>query len=773
MKRPLLVMAAGCVFASCLFIVLKDYWLYFIMFALFLGFVMYRTRHKARIITFVIAFVVVGILISCKHHQIDKQFIDVENASQFRGKILSVKQKEHYCQYVLTSVITDRNTDISGKMLITSYDQKEDYSPGDIVSFSGALNLLSGPRNPGGFNGQYYYYGKGIYYSVSVERMDLLKARGRPGLVSDLAYRLEKRVDAAFSIEYTAFVKQVLLGLDSPMEDGLEEAFRETGLAHVLAISGLHLSIIILSLYQLLKKCIKSYYKEVLIVFITIFYVLITNMHISTIRAGGMLIVSFLAVIIIRRYDSLSALGLVLVIVLLVNPYEIMSVGLQLSVAAVLGILWLSKYIEPKLSVLPGVLRAYISPLIGIWLMTLPLLLYHFYHISLMSIVINMIAFPFIWLVIVFGLMAIVFYGLPIFEMLFYVVFRISYHILLAICEVFYRIDWQYILVGKPTILMIVLYYCVLLLLLIKMNNKSRELLKSCTYLMCFTVILMMLINYHTLNVTFLDVGQGDCASISYKGKVFLIDTGGKMFKTTKDNVGELVIKPYLDSRGVKCIDGIFITHTDGDHMTGLTEIVDDYDIKAIYLPSPYNQIEDDERYDAILYLAARFDIDVIYLEKGMNVTFDKLSFKCISPISDQVLKDNNDHSLVLEVSKGAFNALFTGDITMAVEEELIDGGHLDGLSSIEVLKVAHHGSKYSSTESFVATVDPQVACISYGSNVYGHPSSEIVARLESTASHVYKTKEDGAVTIYYMGFMVYYMDSMLVEERELYLCKP
>jgi len=275
---------------------------------------------------------------------------------------------------------------------------------------------------------------------------------------------------------------------------------------------------------------------------------------------------------------------------------------------------------------------------------------------------------------------------------------------------------------------------------------------------------------YNRVTIINFDVGQGDSAMITYHNKAFLIDAGGDTKLYGRDNVGRTVILPYMKSKGVNQLEAVFISHSHFDHIYGLIELIPLVRIKHVYLPAAYQNYED-SLLCQLKELMKSYNIPYSYLASGDRVVYDQLTFNCLYPFNDEVLKDNNDQSLVIKLSKGRFDYIFTGDIGTAVEAAIMNS---DILYGIEGLKIAHHGSNSSSQLEFLEAINPSFSLVSYGEyNFYGHPSDITLRNLELIDTNIYKTAEDGALSVYYDGFMVYYMDSMYNKGKDYYLCKP
>lgn len=274
--------------------------------------------------------------------------------------------------------------------------------------------------------------------------------------------------------------------------------------------------------------------------------------------------------------------------------------------------------------------------------------------------------------------------------------------------------------------------------LLYKIVTKPRTLMKILLTLVCFFIIIYH--PKHPFEITFLDVGQGDGIYIcDGDGTHFFIDGGSS---DTKE-VGGRRILPFLKSNGIRNIDYWFVTHADSDHISGLLEILEGrYKITYLILPKAMPK---DESYEKLVALANKKNTEVLYMEAGNFIKTKTLQWKCVYPENIE-MDDRNDASLVLELEKDSFRALFTGDISSEVEEVLVEQGVLQDVS---LYKSAHHGSKYSNSMEFLQVIQPEIAIISCGEdNSYGHPHEETLERLESVDCEIYTTASRGKITI-------------------------
>jgi competence protein ComEC len=245
------------------------------------------------------------------------------------------------------------------------------------------------------------------------------------------------------------------------------------------------------------------------------------------------------------------------------------------------------------------------------------------------------------------------------------------------------------------------------------------------------------------MELTFLDVGQGDCMFASVQGVNFLVDCGS----SNVDGVAKYRLIPFLKWKGVARIDYIFVTHGDDDHTNGVTEFIEiakknGITIKTVVVRE--NWKESSGQLKKIVQLCDSNQINVVYMNKGQQLKWKNTIITCLNPRRELNTEEENDRSLVLHMQVGQFRALFTGDIEMEGEKEI-----LASISHVDVIKVAHHGSKGASSEQLLQILSPCEAIISAGKkNRYGHPNIETVSRIQKVNSHIYTTIKYGAISI-------------------------
>ncbi len=614
---------------------------------------------------------------------------------------------------------------------------------GKEVCIRGKPENFEKARNPGNFDQQLYYAKQNMYGFVWCE--EIISISGRENQLLEGLYEFRSRWGQAIVSNMSegngAVLSAMLLAEKSEMDGELKERYQKNGLSHLLAISGLHISFIGLGIYHLLRKVRMSYVGAgVWAILILSVYVLMIGFSVSVIRAYMMLLLRIGADIGGRVYDMRTALMLSAAVIVLYQPLYLTDAAFYMSHGAILGLIYIlpemQKIFSLKIKCLEG---CFASAAIHVALF--PVLLWFYYEFPVYSIFMNIVAIPLMTGILGFGMigsMGTFFFG------------NFGW-ILLKPCDwMLSFLDWfgklgcrlpfSSIVFGKPNWWEVGIYYILLLTgcLLLKMNKRK--------FVLLFTVLnVLLFIKFPdgNMQVTMLDVGQGDCIFVKGpKGSTYLIDGGS----SDVEQVGKYRMESFLKSQGVGKLDYVFVSHGDLDHYNGIKEMMErqllGVKIERLVLPANY---ERDEKLLGILQLAKEMRIDVLMIEGDQMISEGELEIRCLQPEKNTVL-EGNAGSMVLEVSFEAFDMLFTGDVEMEGEIQLEKKLHG---KSYDVIKVAHHGSKNSTKESLLEIVRPKVALISAGEhNSYGHPHSETIERLEKWNCRIYQTLEQGAIML-------------------------
>lgn len=649
-------------------------------------------------------------------------------------------------------------------VIVQCSDDKK-YQVGNSITVYGKIQKFSKATNLGQFNSQLYYQIENIDYQVKAEVIEIIDASYSKfhAILYNFKQKLVRVYDTILSKKESGALTAMLLGEKQLLEDEIKQLYQQNGISHILAISGLHISLIGLSIYQLLKKLRCPIIVTTLLSIILIYcYGVLTNFSVSTNRSIVMFTVMLLSRIIGKTYDMLSATALSAFLILLTSPMQIFSAGFLLSFGAVLGL----SVLIPCFQILFPTKNKFISSIyisIAAQAMTLPLVLIFFYQLPIYSVLINLIILPCVSILTITALLAGIF-GVIYLPLGVFLVGGANYILRFYewLCRLGSNLPGNLITLGKPDSLRVILYFILLILFVWASKHYGK---KKVIAILIFALIVLVLPQKSIgVQVTMLDVGQGDGIYMQTEtGKTFLIDGGS----SDVSKVGTYRILPFLKASGVSEIDYAIVTHSDQDHVSGLMELIQEEMIRINFLILP-NIDAKDTSYLELEALANEKGIKVLYIEAGDVIQDHDVIITCLHPTPDFHVTTANAYSTVLSISYGEFDMLLTGDLEQDGEKLLLDllqekkleqqydqAVNKDFLlaTDYDVLKVAHHGSKYSTCENFLEIVKPEYALISCGkNNGYGHPHAELLDRLNHMNSNVYITSKTGAITIHTDG---------------------
>lgn len=536
----------------------------------------------------------------------------------------------------------------------------------------------------------------------------------------------------------------------------------------MLAVSGSHITYIISAFSILMEKKNKRITKILTIIFL-IFFMALTGFTASVVRASIMGILILTSGLVHRKSDTINNLGISSLIILICNPYTIIDAGFWLSFAGTMGIILLEEPINSYFQKFKICKIKSISWIINSFTITfaaniiiIPIMAYMFSTFSMTFWISNILAAPVMEFVTIYGFLMyfISIFLLPLAKFL-GIILNFSLNSLIKIAEITSLIPGSSIYIKTPYLLECIIYYLILFLIFnwkrIKEkleNNKILEKIKKNSYKYISIILIFIILTntisnkiFQEIKIYFVDVGQGDSTLIqTIEGKNILIDGGGSEFGSF--DVGESILLPYLLDRRITTIDYLMISHFDSDHIGGVFAILENLEVKNIIISK---QGETSENLKKFYEITNNKGIRTIIVKKGDIVEIDKYShFEILFP-EDNLIEDNilNNNSIVARFNSLDFSILFTGDIEEIAEKRLCE--LYSGTDKLEafVLKVAHHGSKTSSTEEFLELVKPKIALIGVGkNNNFGHPNIDVIERLENMGSKIYRTDNCGEIII-------------------------
>ena len=737
--------------------------------------------------TLIMGFMLMSNEITTRNHIYDLK----ENTVIVQGKIYKIENTAFGKNIYLKGVeVENGEKNVSVKRIFVNTEKIPNVKIGNIIKVRGKLRQFEEAANKGNFDSRKYYLSLGFYGKIEAGTIEVINSeysglrQGLYELRMEIIERLEKLCSdnkGIFSIinNKNGIIGAIILGDKTDLDSDIKELYSVSGIAHILAISGLHISFIGMAIYRLLRRRFRFLFSAAVSIPVVLSFGIMSGFGISTIRAIIMFILKIIGEVLGRKYDAITAISLAGLVLLVQNPFVVCNSGFQMSFGAIIAIVLILPIVEEILNTDNKIIKV-LSANFTISLVMNPILAWNYYELPTFSFLLNIVVVPLMSVVIVSSIVGIfcscimfgfgkvvIFPGCGILELYTF------------LCNIINKSSVASIVVGQPKVTIIIVYYAILLVVLFGLKNirtkytraeKERNIIKKETGLVLekkakkerrikgqnvklrlACIVGFLLLNcliYYIPNpgfyITFINVGQGDGILIhGDNGTKVMVDGGS----TSEKQVAKNCIVPYLKAEGIGTIDYSIITHTDKDHISGILEILENNNSNRIRIKNlvmPDINMKDDT-YNELIEKAKLKKINVLYIKKGDTLSLGKTKIKCIYPETTTTASDKNDYCTVLSVKNKTSKILLTGDISKEIEEKIKD----DIEENYTVLKVAHHGSNYSSSEKFLKKVNPKYSIISVGkNNSYGHPGNETMERLRKQGGVIYRTDEKGGITI-------------------------
>ncbi len=564
-----------------------------------------------------------------------------------------------------------------------------------------------------------------------------------PGKAKAILYEARERFIDRFDDDTGAFIRGAIFGDKGDIDDDLKAEFNGNQTGHILAVSGLHIGFLY-SLMRILTGRKRTRIVSAFIIAILLLYGEMTMWSAPTIRACIVMSVSILAVHFRRREDFLTSISLAAVLILTFDPYQLFEAGFQMSMLTMMSIAFLTKPLSMKLGKTLGMMAAVQAGIV-------PITAYTFCRANPLSILINvpvvLLASVLVPLCIMLLMIQLIFGSVPppgikLADFIADTVIRVNHTL---------SFDGGFSMsVAGVSAMAVVCFYVVTFgasseWVRVKLIRKDRKSLVKAAVLMMLPVTMLSACIFDKLSddeIFFPYVGQGDCTHIRFKDLDILIDGGGNEMY----NVGEKTLMPYLLKSGAGDLDMALVTHLHMDHFRGICELSHVFPVRSLGIPSDYRKEQVDVEGAKVLYIKPG---SVIRLAEEVDIS---VLWPIREDPSGLSADDENEHNMVYMIHYGSVKIMVTGDLLEEDEIEMLDyyrhNNKLDSLKC-DVLKVAHHGSKSSSSESFLDASQPSIAVISAGrNNIYGHPHQQTLDRLRARGIPVYRTDKNGTVGI-------------------------
>ena len=718
-----------------------------------------------------------------------------ENIS-VEGIVVSNQEEREYKNRYKLNVLTVNSSDkYQSTQMYIEVEKDISFQYGDKVMLQGEFRKGSKQRNTGGFDYQLYLKSIHIYGTLKVENYKKISSDNANWFeksMNDIKLVISQNIENLLEEQEQQIVKGFILGDTTALDEELKEKFQIANISHVLAVSGMHIVYIVIGIEIVFKKWLGKRHVKYVVIIGLVFYMALTGYTSSIVRAGIMGMMNIVAFLVYRKNDIWTSIAISLGIILIQNPYAITGVGLQLSYLGTIGIILFNKSIKQyfdnrkwiknnisikrskRISQIVENLKDMIAVTLSAQLMILPVMLYHFNMIGIYfvitNILVSIVTGPIMFLSVIFVFSSFIQLQISQFISIF---LSLGIKCFIQISNLA-NLPFSKIYVPTPNILFIIIYYIAILignqiyriytskylnttqtrvknliaLMKYKLYEKKKKIRKIYqkilkernvkvfivkTYKIIFFIVFLVGIYQFpkNLEIHFLDVGQGDsCFIITPNHKTILIDGGGSTSNTF--DVGKDTLIPYLLDKGYTKLDYILISHFDQDHVGGILPILEEFKVGQVFITK---QEEKSENYETFLEIVKEKNLKVREVKAGDKITIGEVTFHILWPMEKQIEENIlNNNAMVMKLQYKSFSMLFTGDIEEVAEKKILDTykNHLDMLKAT-VLKVAHHGSKSSSTEEFLKAVNSKVAIIGVGeNNMFGHPNNAVLERLQA-----------------------------------------
>ena len=668
----------------------------------------------------------------------------------------NAKEKEYTNLYIAK---------IEGKKFIIYINKnKEVLKVGDKIKFNGKFQEPDKSRNEGGFNYKLYLKTKKIYGIFKVEKFKTINEKDNiSAILKKFISTIQEKIKEIFQKNLKEENASLLIGLILGQKDFIKEDiidnFKSSSLSHILAISGAHFSYIMFALYITEKIIRRKRFTQILSIIFILFYMQLTGGTSSVLRAGIMSICIIISSMLLRKNDIWTSLSLSALIQIIINPYVIFDIGFLFSYGGVIGVYCFYNAIQSIIK------SKTLSVTLSANSIIMPIMIYNFNQLSLLFLVSNFFASIILGPVILLGIISTIFR----FKII-YIILDVLLMLMQNIANFFANFTFSKIIIPTPNFLSIIFYYVLIFTLAIKALRKTREdnknawlheknkklfkIRKNTKRTIAFLIVLMILTNQNVtvielkinknLLINFVDVGQGDCSLIRIEDKTLMIDSGGNTEKNSKYDLGKSTLLPYLLYKKITKLNYIMISHFDADHSQGFMYVMKNIKVENAIISK---QIKETDLYNEFKTICKEKKINIIYVQNGDELNINSVTLKILHP-QKEIISSNllNNNAIVCKLIYNNFSMLFTGDIEKEAEQIIL--GKQINLNAT-ILKVAHHGSKTSSTEEFIKQVNPKIILIGVGkNNKFGHPNQEVLERLKNISLQIYRTDLHGEILI-------------------------
>lgn len=716
----------------------------FICFGLFLLFLWWRQTSKICIV----ATIVVSALCIWRAYDVQQQPKTLP-----AQVVLTFQDNMKINGQTLRGFATSRYGKLYVTYTITSAAEKErlEQTPlaGLTVRANGTLNAPDAPLHRFQFSMENYLKSEQAHGIYEMKQMTFQGyAQTIAAKLARYRYALLQHIDEQFPESLRAEAKALLFGDQRDIEQDVARTYQILGITHLFAISGLHVALLGGMFYQLLLFChIRIIWARVLLLAALPTYAVLAGGTPSVWRAAMMTLIVLLLQFKQTKIGAADALAFSFIGFVLYEPAAIFQIGFQLSYLATAALIFSTHLLATSSWLKNAFLMTFVCQLL-----VYPLLLHHFYEISLSSFIVNIFLVP-LFSFIILPLNVCCFFLSYIAPTLnhwllsLYAPLREYLGDFLTWCA---HLPYQLWQPGRPEVWLSCFAMLGVLVMFVAFEKGRYKIALSAVAIPVLLIQIVPML-HSDLRITYLSVGQGDSTIIElpYRRGVYVVDAGGVLrfnsenWKTsdTPYEVGRQVVVPYLKGKGLTSVNTLILTHADADHVEGAEEVMQGVRVKEVHI-SPSSATESVMK--DVLMEAKKQRIAVKEQMAGYSFQHGDVQFNYLWPYDTQY--EGNNDSLVLKVSRGQFSTLLTGDIEQQGELALIEKSDV----RTTILSPGHHGSKTSSADAFLKQTAAKLAIFSTGkNNRYGHPAQEVRERFEALGIPTLNTAEDGTIEVF------------------------
>ena len=744
-----------------------------------------KEAEKTQKVIIAILFFVGFLLFSMRSLAYNANLSYVHDNESVRGRVISVSVKDEKVRLIirnsesgpakvlvtLDKQATERTAEYAGVRTADEFVRSGVYGYiGAMIEARGEYTEIPPADDPGCFDYNLYMKSKGVTIRFKAYILEVTNAEVSPGTrLRCYLYGAREAFISRFDQDTQGFIRGVIFGDKSEIDEDLLEEFNNNSTGHILAVSGLHIGF----LYGLLRFMTarkRTLPVSILILAVILLYGEMTMWSPATVRTCIVMTVSLCAAHFRRCSDLLTSISLAAFLILTYQPYQLFNSGFQLSFLALCGIAFLTRPLS-------SVTGEAIAVMLAVQTGTIPVIAYSYCRINPLSILINipvimlasvLVPLCILLLMLQAGILSVPSAGIELAELISYAVMKVN-HILS------FGGSFSVRTAGPGAAFIIVLYMIIFGLSpewtrIMLLRKEAKTVLKQGILLMMPLAMLFSCLydNLSDDEIVFAAVGQGDCVHIRAEGHDVLIDGGGQVSyeqhsnndeQSSKDpegyNVGKSILMPYLMHSGADAVEIALVTHVHADHYKGIEELSEVFPVGAIGIPVDYRSPDMGSKNNQSTHSERPFDTSKVYYiepDTKIDITED-VSIEVIWPVevSDEPIAadDPNEHNTVYMIHYRDKKIMVTGDLLEEDELDMVD--YYEGTDTLrcDILKVAHHGSKSSSSEAFLDAAKPRLAVIQCGrNNFYGHPHKQTLDRLEERGIPVFRTDISGAVGI-------------------------